>query len=378
MPRLAKPLYEFLPEDDYLRLALAIWTVFNNSDMLRKNRMMARLKVLIDRIGLDAFREMVEAELEQIGPIDAKPLMTAEVTQREIPPELTAVATNGQNPGGEYGYWKATNVSPQLRDGYYMILVKPERGDLSPEQFHGLADLVGRYTGGRVTCTQEQNLVLRWVPEGSLHDVWEALGAIDLAEPGATHITNVVSCPGTDSCKLGITSSMGLAKAIRGELASWGDDLLHDEGVQKIRIKMSGCPNGCGLHHIANIGFHGAAVKGPDGQQIPAYELFLGGNYGDNRVEDSQIGTRIPKVKVPAKLVPTVVKEVVTYYKENRQDEQERFNQFLNRVGVEELTGVAVKAQEAAESADAGSDMYFDWERTNLYKVERGEGECAV
>jgi len=378
MPRLAKPLYEFLPEDDYLRLALAIWTVFNNSDMLRKNRMMARLKVLIDRIGLDAFREMVEAELEKIGPIDAKPLMTAEVTQREIPPELTVVATNGQNPGGEYGYWKATNVSPQQRDGYYMILVKPERGDLSPEQFHGLADLVGRYTGGRVTCTQEQNLVLRWVPEGSLHDVWEALGAIDLAEPGATHITNVVSCPGTDSCKLGITSSMGLAKAIRGELGSWGDDLLHDEGVQKIRIKMSGCPNGCGLHHIANIGFHGAAVKGPDGQQIPAYELFLGGNYGDNRVEDSQIGTRIPKVKVPAKLVPTVVKEVVTYYKENRQDEQERFNQFLNRVGVEELTGVAVKAQEAAESADAGSDMYFDWERTNLYKVERGEGECAV
>jgi sulfite reductase beta subunit-like hemoprotein len=383
MPRLARPLYEFLPEEDYLRVALAIWTVFNNADMLRKNRMMARLKVLIDRIGLDSFRELVEAELEKIGPIDARPLMTAEVAQRETPPTLTAVAGmgqngGGQNGGGEFGYWKATNVSTQRQSGYYMVLVKPERGDLTPAQFWGLADIVTRYTGGRATTTQEQNLLLRWVPEGSLPDVWEALGAIGLAEPGATHITNVVSCPGTDSCKLGITSSMGLAKAIRGELGTWGDDLLRDEGVQKIRIKMSGCPNGCGLHHIANIGFHGAAVKGPDGQQIPAYELFLGGNYGDNRVEDSQIGTRIPKVKVPAKLVPKVVKEVVAYYKENRQGDQERFNQFLIRVGVAELTAVAAKAQEAAESADSGSDMYFDWERTNVYKLERGEGECAV
>jgi sulfite reductase beta subunit-like hemoprotein len=288
------------------------------------------------------------------------------------------VAGNGQNGGGEYAYWKATNVSAQQRDGYYMVLVKPERGDLSPAQFRGLADIVTRYTGGRATATQEQNLLLRWVPEGSLHDVWEALEAIGLSEPGATQITNVVSCPGTDSCKLGITSSMGLARAIRGELGTWGDDLLRDDGVQKIRIKMSGCPNGCGLHHIANIGFHGAAVKGPDGQQIPAYELFLGGNYGDNRVEDSQIGTRIPKDKVPAKLVPKVVKDVVAYYKDNRQDGQEGFNQFLSRVGIEELPAVAVKAQEAAESADAGSDMYFDWERTNVYKLERGEGECAV
>ena len=376
MPRLAKPLYEFLPEEDYLRVALAIWTVFNNADQLRKNRMMARLKVLIDRIGLDAFREMVEAELANIGPIDPKPLMVAEEVQRETPPPLTA--SNGHNGSGEFNYWKSTNVVAQKQEGYHTVYVKPVLGDLTPEQFRGLADVMRRHTGGRARTTQEQNLTLRWIPEGNLHDVWEALDAIGLAEPGAHDITNVVSCPGTDSCKLGITSSMGLAKAIRGELGSWGDDLLEDKGVQGIRIKMSGCPNGCGLHHIANIGFHGAAVKGPDGQQIPAYELFLGGNYGDNRVEDSRIGTRIPKVKVPAKLVPRVVKDVVSYYKEHRQDEQERFNHFLARVGLEEVTAVAAQAQETAETAEAGSDMYVDWERTNLYKLERGEGECAV
>ena len=377
MPRLAKPLYDFLPEEEYLRLALAIWTVFNNSESLRKNRMMARLKVLIDRIGLEAFKELVEAELAQIGPIDPKPWMVAEEIQRETPPDLPAVSTNGRNGGGEYNCWKTTNVVRQQQEGYYLVYIKPILGDISFSQFRGLAEIVRRYTGGRARTTQEQNLALRWIPEAYLHDVWEALQAIDLAEPGAHTITNVVSCPGTDSCKLGITSSMGLAKAVREELGSW-NGLLEDQGVQDIRIKMSGCPNGCGLHHIANIGFHGGAIKAPDGQQIPSYELFLGGNYGDNRVEDSRIGTRIPRVKVPAKLVPTVIREITSYYKDNRQDDQESFNQFLDRVGLEELTQVAVKSQQAAETAEGDSDLFYDWDRTNLYVLERGEGECAV
>jgi sulfite reductase beta subunit-like hemoprotein len=169
---------------------------------------------------------------------------------------------------------------------------------------------------------------------------------------------------------------MGLAKAVRQELDTW-NGLLEDQGVQDIRIKISGCPNGCGLHHIANIGFHGAAVKGPDGEQIPAYELFLGGNYGDNRVEDSRIGTRVPKIKVPAKVVPTVIKQITSYYKDNKQN-NEAFNQFLDRVGLEELTAVAATAQGVSETVEPGSDMYIDWERTNVYKLERGEGECSV
>ena len=377
MPRLAKPLYEFLPEEDYLRLALAIWTVFDKADSLRKNRMMARLKVLIDRIGLDEFRNLVETELAQIGPIDPKDYIADEEIYRENPPELPVVSANGYGNGsGEYNYWRETNVVAQKQAGYNIVYVKPVRGDLSPAQFRGLADILRRYTGGRSNATQEQNLALRWVPDGFLHDVWEALGAIDLNEPGAHTISNVVSCPGTDSCKLGITSSMGLAKAIREELGTW-NGLMEDDGVKKIRIKMSGCPNGCGLHHIANIGFHGAAIKGPDGSQIPAYEMFLGGNYGDNRVEDSRIGSRIPKVKVPAKLAPRMVREIATYYKDNRQD-GEAFNAFLDRVGVEELTAVAAAIQESATSGEVGGDLYVDWERTNNYVLERGEGECAV
>lgn len=376
MPRLAKPLYEWVSEDDYLRVALAIWTVFNNADMLRKNRMMARLKVLIDRIGLDEFRDMVDAELANIGPIDFRSLMVAEEIQRETPPGQPAFA-NGDDSNPEYQGWLKSNVEAQRQEGYHVVYVKVERGDLNPAQFRGLAEIVRNYSGGKARTTQEQNIVLRWVPTGRLHDVWDALQGLDLAEVGHGRISNVVSCPGTDSCKLGITASMGLAKALREEMSDW-NGLADDAGVGDIRIKMSGCPNGCGLHHIANIGFHGAAVKGVEGRQIPSYELFLGGNYGDNRVEDSRIGTRVPKVKVPAKLVPGVLKEIVTYYKDNRAGDEERFNDFLDRVGLDELTTVAARAQEVGHEAEGGGEMYFDWERTDQYVLERGEGECAV
>ena len=201
MPRLAKPLYDFVPEEDFLRVALAIWTVFNNADMLRKNRMMARIKVLIDRIGLEAFRELVDAELENIGPIDPKPLMDAEEVQRETPPQLIAAAGNGQS-GSDYQRWLETNVAAQRQEGYHLVYIKPARGDLDPGQFRALADMTRRYSGGRVRTTQEQNLVMRWVPAAYLQRVWEGLEAIGLSEPGAHTITNVVSCPGTDSCKL--------------------------------------------------------------------------------------------------------------------------------------------------------------------------------
>ena len=384
MPRLAKPLYEWVSEDDYLRVAQAVWTVFNNADILRKNRMMARLKVLIDKIGLDEFRNLVDAELAQIGPIDFRPLMAAAAIQHEEPPAPTpadsdadSAADSAGNANPDFRRWVATNVAAQRQAGYHTAYVKTVRGDLTAQQFRGLASIVRQHTGGKIRATQEQNLVLRWIPDGRLYAVWQALNALELGEAGHSQITNVVSCPGTDSCKLGITASMGLARALRTEMAGW-NGLVDDPGVQDIRIKMSGCPNGCGLHHIANIGFHGAAVKGVDGQQIPAYELFLGGNYGDNRIEDSRIGTRVPKVKVPAKMAPTVLKEIVAYYKERRTDQSERFNDFLDRVGLEEMTAVAARAQEIGHEAEGGSDMYYDWERTNQYVLERGEGECAV
>ena len=376
MPRLGKVLYDFLPEQDYLRVAEALWRVFDNAEMLRKNRMMARIKVLIDRIGFDAFKELVDKELKAIGPIDPTPLMDVEEIHSETPPQPPVAGSNGQETPAEFLYWRNTNTFEQKQAGYHVVYVKLPLGDIYVNQFHALADIVRKYTGGRARTTQEQNLALRWVPEAYLYDVWKALKEIGLVDAEAHTITDVVSCPGTDSCKLGITSSMGLGDAIRDALDSW-NGLLEDPMVKKIHIKMSGCPNGCGLHHIANIGFHGAAMKGPGGVQLPAYEMFLGGNYGDKRHEDTRFGQRLPGVKVPAKRVPQVIKDIAGFYKENRQDGEE-FNQFLDRVGTKPIEEIAGRYKEVAPLGPDSADLYMDWSQTDIYRLERGEGECAI
>ena len=376
MPRLGKVLYDFVPMEDYLRVAEAIWRVFDSSEMLRKNRMMARIKVLIDRVGFDAFKEMVEAELKQVGPVDPTPLMNVEEIYNETPPKAPQGHTNGQEPPAEFLYWKNSNAVEQKQPGYYVANIKLPLGDIYTHQFPVLADIIEKYTGGGARATQEQNLALRWVPEAYLYDVWSALKEIGLADAGAQSITDVVSCPGTDSCKLGITASMGLGRAIREEMESW-NGLADDPLVNKMHVKMSGCPNGCGLHHIANIGFHGAAMKGPGGVQLPAYEVFVGGNYGGRSHEDTRFGQRLPGVKVPSKRVPQVIKQIAGYYKENRLDGEE-FNDFIDRVGTEPIKEIAGQYRDIQALGPKTQGLYMDWDKEEVYKLERGEGECAV
>jgi len=372
MARMGQVLYEFCPVEDYLRVSQAIWTVFNNSDMLRKNRMMARIKVLIARIGFDAVKEQVEEELQKIGPIDPTPFMNIEEIAKENPPEPTA--SDAVEHPAEFLKWKETNTVEQKQSGYYGVDVNVPLGDVFANQFNKIANIVRNYTGGRARVTQDQNITLRWVPESYLFDVWKALKEIDLAEPGVHSISDVVSCPGTDSCKLGITSSMGLARPLRESLIA-ENGKLDDPLVQQMHIKMSGCPNGCGQHHIANIGFQGGALKGVGGQ-IPAYEIFLGGNYG-GKLEATRLAQRIPRIKVPAKRAPQLVKAFVSYYRGNRKNE-ETFNQFFDRVGVDSFASIASEYKEPVPLDKDTEGLYLDWEKGNLYKVERGEGECAV
>ncbi len=169
-----------------------------------------------------------------------------------------------------------------------------------------------------------QNLVLRWVRDESLYDVWQRLNDLDLGDAGADEITDNVSCPGTDSCKLGITSSMGLNKAINDRLLEMD---IQDPLTRKIHIKNSGCPNGCSQHHIANIGFYGASMKIGD-RHLPAYVCHIGGNYEGG---DVVMGTRL-KVRLPAKRVPDAIERWMRYYEADR-NEGEEFNAFVERVG---------------------------------------------
>jgi sulfite reductase beta subunit-like hemoprotein len=266
-----------------------------------------------------------------------------------------------------------TNVRPQRQAGYSTVEAKVPRGDVSPEQFRGLADIMRTYGNGRARTSVNQNIVLRWIPNDSVYAVWQALGRLGINDAGAQGITDVVSCPGTDSCKLGITSSMGLNKAISEHVTALN---FVDPLVQKMRINMSGCPNSCGQHHIAQIGFHGAAIKAAntDERQVPAYHVFLGGQRGDGHVRMGEL----LKTRVPAKRAPQVVERFVRYYEANRADDTEEFNAFVDRVGSKVFENLLTDLALPPEFSVHAMEEFIDWERDGLYVLERGEGECAV
>ncbi len=371
MPRTAWVLSEFTPVSEYLKIAEAAIRVFHRTDELRKNKMRARIKFYVDRIGIEAFKEEVNKELKgdwAKADFDPTPWMELPPEMIDEPPALVDVDSSHIEP--DFLKWKKTNTLAQQQEGYYVVYVTLPLGDISEAQFPLLSDAARKYAGGRIRLTTEQNLVYRWVPEGHLHAFWSDLKKMGLSEDGANQITDVVSCPGTDSCKMGITSSMGVASALRETLRQ---SAFEDPMVNSLHVKVSGCPNGCSRHHIANIGFHGAATKG-DGNQVPAYEVFLAGNYGNQ--DPVRFGHRV-KAKVPAKRVPLFMNEIISFYQDNRSKE-EPFNDFVDRVGTEPFEKLADQFRDVGSLNKENLDTYMDWGKTILYKLERGEGECAV
>ncbi|MBV8712651.1 MAG: nitrite/sulfite reductase, partial [Solirubrobacterales bacterium] len=333
MPRLAPTLYDFVELDngDYLKVAEAVVRIFDRTDWLRPNRARARIKVLVDKIGIDAFREMVEEELngDWVQERDFSPdrILFEYDEEAKAPDKPHSFASpNGDN--REFTRFVETNVQRQRQHGFSTVEVKVPRGDLIPDQFRGLANIMRTYTGGAARTSVHQNLILRWVRDESVYAVWRALGELNLNDAGADEITDVVSCPGTDSCKLGITSSMGLNQAIQERLVEMQID---DELTRRIHVKMSGCPNGCGQHHIGNIGFYGASIKVGE-HTIPAYIPHVGGAYEGG---DVRYGQRL-KARLPAKRVPEAVQRWVRFYESDRQDGEE-FNAFVDRVGTQEF-----------------------------------------
>jgi sulfite reductase (ferredoxin) len=378
MARVAPTLYDFVEADngDYLKVSEAVLRIFDRQEWLRANRARARIKVLVDKIGIDALREQVDAELE--GDWVQERNFDAELVERlrfeddeqanapAVPP--TAASPNGDR--SQFDRFVEGNVQPQRQEGFSAVEVKIERGDLTPEQFRGLAAIMREFTGGYARSTVQQNLVLRWVRDEALYDLWQRLGALGLDEAGADEITDVVSCPGTDSCKMGITSSMGLNRAIKERLQAME---ISDEKTRKIHIKMSGCPNGCSQHHIANIGFYGASLKVGE-RQVPAYIPHIGGRYEGGEVV---FGTRL-KSRLPAKRVPEAVERWVRMYEAERSSASEEFNDFAERIGAQRFEAEVKELTMPAEFSLETMQQFIDWNRSSPYKVERGEGECAI
>jgi sulfite reductase beta subunit-like hemoprotein len=372
-PLMAETLREFVLAEDFLINCEAVLRLYNRQDEERKSIAKARIKFTIARLGIDTFRDMVDEELKgdwAKKEIDLGSLMFVDDEEADAP---GAPTSSIPEPTGDavYDNWKRTSVEPQRQDGFSVVYIRVERGDVYANQWRQLATIARKFAGGRSRVDQQQNLVFRWVRNESLYDMYLALGDIGFSVAGRETIRDIVTCPGTDSCKLGITSSMGLNQALGEALDEMGDI---DPLVEKMHIKASGCPNSCGQHHIASIGFHGAVMKGPGGQ-VPAYELFLGGRSTEEG--GTKVGNRV-KARIPAKLAPKALKSVLDYYLANRKDGEE-FSAFIERVGVAQFEEEFGKLKAEVGPLDRENiQTYMDWGKTVVYQLERGEGECAV
>ena len=374
MPRLAPTLYDFVELDngDYLKVTEACMRIFDRQDFLRVNRARARIKVLIDKVGIDEFRDMVEEELE--GEWVHERDFSLDEILFDVDEEENAPQTAGgyASPNGdrrEFDHFSESNVQAQRQPGFASVEIKIPQGDLTPDQLRGIGEIMRRYSGGFARTTVHQNLVLRWVREGSVYEVWQALRDLELGEAGADEISDVVSCPGTDSCKLGITSSMGLNRAVSERIAEMQID---DPLTRRMHVKMSGCPNGCSQHHIADIGFYGASIKVGE-HTVPAYIPHVGGVYEGGEV---RYGQRL-KARIPAKRVPEAVERWVRFYESDRQ-EGEPFSAFVDRVGAPQFEQRVKDLTMPIEFNLENMNHFIDWTKTVPFQVERGEGECAV
>jgi sulfite reductase beta subunit-like hemoprotein len=392
MPRVAPTLYEFVGLDDgeYLKVAEACLRIFDRQDFLRVNRARARIKVLVDKIGIDAFRELVDEELQgdwvHERDFDVAGLrfdVDEEAAAPAVPATFASPAPNGTaraepTSNGDrrlvgdlspFERFCADNVQAQRQIGFSTVHVKVTRGDLTPEQLRGMANVMRRYCGGFMRTTVHQNFVLRWVRDETIYEVWQALDALGLGDVGPDTINDVVSCPGTDSCKLGITSSMGLNAAVQTRLEEMR---ISDPLTRAIHIKMSGCPNGCSQHHIANIGFYGASIK-VGTHTIPAYVAHVAGNFEGGEIV---YGQRL-KVRLPAKRVPDAIERWLRWYEAERE-EGEAFNDFTARVGTKAFEDQVRDLAMPVEFGLETMTTFIDWTKDVPFQVVRGEGECAV
>jgi len=376
MPRVAPVLYDFVEADngEYLEAAEAVLRIFDRQDWLRPNRARARIKVFVDKFGIEELRRQADEERK----LDWVAERDFDVTRLRMDVDEEAIATAAPadveyaTPNGdrsEFDRWVEHNATPQKQAGFSAVQVRVIRGDLSPEQFRGLAKIMRDYCAGFARTTVSQNFVLRWVRNEALYSVWRELTDLGLGDHGADTVLDTVSCPGTDSCKLGITSSMGLNRAIQKRVAEME---ITDPLTKQIHIKMSGCPNGCGQHHIGNIGFYGASIKLGD-KTIPAYVAHIGGRYGRPGVA---FGQRL-KIRLPAKRVPDAIERWIRFYEAERSD-GETFNEFAERVGLAAFEAEAKDLSIPVEFNLENIDHFIDWSRREPYEVIRGEGECAV
>ncbi|MBI2174261.1 MAG: nitrite/sulfite reductase, partial [Candidatus Omnitrophica bacterium] len=258
----------FTPTTELLRTCEAIVRVHDRLGD-RKNKATARIKFVVKRLGPDVFRKEVFAQREKL-PLYSYPHMNTRETD-EQPPKTGEIPRSSTN--GTYSRWLLTNVTGQKQAGFSTVSIRLRLGDITSAQMRALAKILRRYCGGMLRTTIEQNLLLRWIKDEHRAALFNELAAIGLAEPEANRLFDVTSCPGAETCQLGISASRGLARALEKHMKEAG---LTGEDIDRVQIKVSGCPNSCGQHHIADIGFFGGARKVND-HLAPHFQLLIAG-----------------------------------------------------------------------------------------------------
>lgn len=358
---------DFIPEEELLPMCQAVARVFARLGE-RENRSKARIKFLVKKLGLEEFKRLVFEERTKLRPDERWTAFLTELhATDESPLKPPSELAAGARPAG-YEAWVKTNVLPQSQSGYSTAKVNLPLGDFSPQQGRAVANLMRKYTGDSLRTTVDQNLMFRWVPNGDLPALYAELAAVGLAEAGADTITDITSCPGTDTCKLGISSSRGLAGELRRQLKVIENDL--DPATKGLHIKTSGCFNSCAQHHVADIGFLGVS-RNVNGRRVPHFQLVVGGELTNNA---ANYGLAIGAI--PSKNVPKAVKQVTEFYVRDKQP-GETFKAFIDRVGKKPIRKI-VDDLNQVPTYEQDPSFYSDWGDPREYTIgDQGVGECA-
>lgn len=377
-PQLAHLYADFLPVAELFNLAAATLRLFDRYGE-RKARMKARMKFLIETMGWERFRAALDEERELVGPLSLPdylqqgdallpgadlPSTNAREAQRNVLPLLDPRTSDPR-----FQSWVRDSVIAHKLTGFRGVHVRVKLGDLTAERARSVAEVARRFSASQLRLSIEQNVYLPWVRADQLLDLYAALGELSLAEPGVGTIADVTTCPGSDTCRLGIASAKGLGSALgnafNGSLAKYA------ESARALRMKISGCPNGCAQHSVANIGFYSAALSHEE-RAVPAHFVTVGGQtQGDQARFGALLG------KFPAKNCVQVTETLLALY-ERERFAREDFNDFVDRIGTERLKQI-LEPLRVVPSFTADPSFYEDYGHEHeKFAVRKGiRGECA-
>lgn len=362
-PFLAHTTHEFLEEDLLIPYIEAVIRVFDRNGE-RNSRHKARIKFLINQVGIDAFNELVATEQKAVS-IKTYKVDTTVHTETNVPTAAFAPQeVKIKNPLA-FELWKKTNVKEQKQKGYYLAFVRVPNGNISSDVSRRLIEKLQPVIADDIRVTITQNLQFRYIKPEHLEYVYSVLEAENLVSPGYGSAADIVSCPGTDTCNLGISNSTSLAVVLSSVIEDEYPELLLN---QDIAIRISGCMNSCGQHGIGTIGFHGSSLKVKD-KVVPAVQVLIGGgNLGGG---DGRIANKV--LKVPSKRAPEVVRFVIDDFTANKQAD-ESLLQYTHRVGERYFYDLL---KPLTNTATLEADEYIDWGKVETFATAIGVGECA-